>query len=65
MGSCQITKNQINLDLIKIIQFLLNIYDLWRQPHLWVGVRMVVWMDRCMGRSMGEVMSNHRISNKS
>ena len=28
VGSCQITKNLINLDLIKIIQFCLNIYDL-------------------------------------
>ena len=27
-GSCQITKNLINLDLIKIIQFCLKIYDL-------------------------------------
>ena len=28
VGSCHITKYQINLDLIKIIQFCLNIYDL-------------------------------------
>ena len=32
VGSCQITKNQINLDLIKIIQFCLKIYDLWGIP---------------------------------
>ena len=37
MGSCQITKNLINLGLIEIIQFCLKIYDLWRHPHLWVG----------------------------
>ena len=36
MGSSNITKNQINLDLIEIIQFCLKIYDLWRHPHLWV-----------------------------
>ena len=30
--------NQINLDLIKIIQFCWKIYDLWRHPHLWVDV---------------------------
>ena len=30
VGSAQITKNLINLDLIKIIQFCLKIYDLWR-----------------------------------
>ena len=28
MGSGHITKNQINLDLIEIIQFSLKIYDL-------------------------------------
>ena len=33
-GSCQITKNLINLDLIGIIQFCLKIYDLWRHPDL-------------------------------
>ena len=33
-GSGQITKNLINLDLIKIIQFCLKIYDLLRHPHL-------------------------------
>ena len=32
MGSYQITKNLITLDLIKIIQFCLKIYDLWRHP---------------------------------
>ena len=32
MGPCQITKNLINLELIKITQFCLKIYDLWRHP---------------------------------
>ena len=45
MGPGQIIKNQINLDLIKIIQFRLKIYDLLRHPHLWVGV----WVVGCMG----------------
>ena len=49
VGPCQINKNQINLDLIEMIQFYLNIYDLWRYPHLWLG----------------ECMSNHLKSNKS
>ena len=44
MGSGQIIKNQINLDLIEIIQFCLKIYDLLRHPHLWVGVWVVRWM---------------------
>ena len=34
VGSGHIPKYQINLDLIKIIQFC---YDLLRHPHLWVG----------------------------
>ena len=41
VGSCQITKNQIKCNLIKIIQFSLKIFDLWSHRHLWV----VVWMD--------------------
>ena len=40
VGSGQITKNQINLDLIDIIQFCLKIYNLWRNPKP---------MGRCMG----------------
>ena len=36
VGSGQITNNLINLDIIKIIQFCLKIYDLLRHPHLWV-----------------------------
>ena len=32
-GLGQMTKNLINLDLIKIIQFCLKIYDLLRHPH--------------------------------
>ena len=42
-GSGQITKNLINLDLIKIIKFCLKIYDLLRHPHLWVGVWIKGW----------------------
>ena len=52
VGSCQITKNCINLDLIEIIQFCLKIYDLWRHPHLWLDYG---WM----GGLIGRLMSNH------
>ena len=52
MGSCQITKNLINLDLIEIIQFCLKIYDLWRHPAM-VGV----WVDGWSSGSMGGVRS--------
>ena len=33
LGSGQITKNLINLDLIEIIQFFLRIYDFLRHPQ--------------------------------
>ena len=63
MGPGQITKNRINLDLIEIIQFCLKIYDLLRDPHLWVSGWVVGWisglMDGSMGRSMGGTRSNH------
>ena len=42
-GLGQMTKNLINLDLIKIIQFGLKIYDLLRHPHLWVGGWVGQW----------------------
>ena len=45
VGPGQIIKKQINLDLIKIIQFCLKINDLLRHPHLCVGV----WVVGCMG----------------
>ena len=45
MGPGQIIKNQINLDLIKIIQFCLKIYDLLRHPHLWVGGWVDQWIN--------------------
>ena len=53
VGSGHITKYQINLDLIEIIQFCLKIYDLLRHPHLWVDV----WVDGWFSGSMGGVRS--------
>ena len=53
VGSGHITKNQINLDLIEILQFCLKIYDLWRHLHLWVkwvGVWVVEWMGGSVGQ---------------
>ena len=43
VGSGQMTKNLINLDLIEIIQFCLKIYDLLKHLHLWVGVWINGW----------------------
>ena len=44
VGSGHITKNQINLELIKIIQFCLKICDLLRHPHLWMGGSVGQWL---------------------
>ena len=45
VGSGHITKYQINLDLIEIIQFCLKIYDLLRHPQLRVGVWINGWVN--------------------
>ena len=45
VGSGQITKNLINLELIEIIQFCLKIYDLLRHLHLWVAVWINGWVN--------------------
>ena len=45
VGSGHVTKYQINLDVIKIIQFCLKIYDLLRHPHLGVGVWINGWVN--------------------
>ena len=44
VGSGHITKNQINLELVKIIQFCLKICDLLRHPHLWMGGWVGQWL---------------------
>ena len=44
VSSCQIIKNRVDHHLIKIIEFCLKIYDLWRHPNLWVGVWVNVWV---------------------
>ena len=45
VGSGHITKYQLNLDLIEIIQFCLKIYDLLRHPHQWVGGWVIQWVN--------------------
>ena len=55
VGLGQMTNNCISLDLIKIIQFCLKIYDLWKHPHPCVGV----WVDGWLSGSMSGVRSNH------
>ena len=43
--SGHITKNRVNLEVIKIIQFCLKICDLLRHPHLWIGGWVDGWVD--------------------
>ena len=48
-GTPGISQNSIELELIKIIQFCLKIWNLWRIPHPWVGVWFGGWVvDRCV-----------------
>ena len=61
-GPGQIIKNRINLDLIKIIQFCLKVYDLLTHPHLWMGVWVVGWMGGLIYGSMGG--SSHITKNR-
>ena len=51
VGSDQMTKNLISLDLIEIIQFSLKIYDLHTYPHPWV--------DGWVGQWVGSHQMNH------
>ena len=59
VGSGHITKNRVNPEVIKIIQFCLKICDLLRHTHLWVGVWVVAWISGLMDGSMGGVRSYH------
>ena len=43
-GYPQISENAIRLERIKIFQFRLKIWNLWRIPHPWVGV-FFWWVD--------------------
>ena len=56
VGSDQITKKLINLDLIEMIQFCLKIYNLYRHPtHGWV----CGWL----GGSVGQWVGSPQITN--
>ena len=45
----QISKNVIRLERIKIFRFRLKIWNLWRIPHLWVGVFFGGWVGGWVG----------------
>ena len=55
VGSGQITKNLINLDIIEIIQFFLKIFVGY--PHPWVAMWVVGWVTGSTGGS-GEITNN-------
>ena len=44
-GTPGIGQNSITLELIKIFQFRLKIWNLWRIPHPWVGAQFGGWVD--------------------
>ena len=48
-GTPRISQNSIALELIKIFQFHLKIWNLWRLSHPWVGV----WFGRWVGGWVG------------
>ena len=50
-----ISQNWIALELIKIFQFRLKIWNLWRLPHPCVGI----WFGGWVGGLMGGVRSKH------
>ena len=59
-GTPRISQNSIALELIKIFQFRLKIWNLWRLSHPWVGVWFGGWVDGLMGRS-GQNTKNLKI----
>ena len=48
-GTPQISKNAIRLERIKIFQFRLKIWNLWRIPHPYVGVFFGGWVGGWVG----------------
>ena len=60
VGLGQMTNNLINLDLIKIIQFCLKIYILWRHPtHGWV----CGWLGGSVGQWVGQWVGSGQMTN--
>ena len=55
----RISKNLITLELIKIFQLRLKIWNLWRIPHPWMGV----WFGGWVGRSVGSGQNTKNFKN--
>ena len=60
VGSGEMTKNLINLDLIEVIQFCLKIYDLLRHP---THPPSDGWMCGWLGESVGQWMGSGQMTN--
>ena len=54
VASSQMTKILMNLDLMEIIQFCLNIYNLYRHPYPWIGCSVGQWVES------GEITKNFK-----
>ena len=52
-GTPWFSKNSITFELIKIFQFCLKIWNLWRLLHLWVGVWFGGWVIGWVGYWVG------------
>ena len=59
----RISKNSITLELIKIFQFCLKIWNLWRIPHPWVGVWFGGWVGRWVGWWVGSGQNTKNFKN--
>ena len=59
----RISKNSITLELIKIFQFRLKIWNLWRIPHPWVGVWFGGWVGGWVGWLVGSGQNTKNLKN--
>ena len=59
----RISKNSITLELIKIFQFRLKIWNLWRIPHPWVGVWFGRWVGGWVGWWVGSGQNTKNLKN--
>ena len=58
-----ISKNLITLELIKLFQFHLKIWNLWRIPHPSVGVWFGGWVGSCVGWWVGSGQYTKNLKN--
>ena len=58
-----ISKNSITLELIKIFQFRLKIWNLWRISHPWVGVWLGGWVGGWVGWWVGSGQKTKNLKN--